>query len=49
MKRLWGGRFTGEQDPLMVKFNESLSFDRRLWKEDIEVGRGVRIEEGVAI
>ncbi|GMH41966.1 hypothetical protein BSKO_09885 [Bryopsis sp. KO-2023] len=34
-KRLWGGRFTGATDPLMEKFNESLSFDQRMWAEDI--------------
>lgn len=36
-KKLWGGRFTGTTDPLMEKFNESLPFDKRLWKEDILV------------
>lgn len=34
-KKLWGGRFTGQTDPLMEKFNESLPFDRRMWQEDI--------------
>ena len=34
-KKLWGGRFTGQTDPLMEKFNESLPFDRRMWREDI--------------
>ncbi|KDD74753.1 fumarate lyase [Helicosporidium sp. ATCC 50920] len=34
-KKLWGGRFTGATDPLMEKFNESLSMDRRMWAEDI--------------
>lgn len=34
-KKLWGGRFTGKVDPLMEKYNESLSFDKRLYKEDI--------------
>jgi hypothetical protein len=37
-KKLWGGRFTGATDPLMEKFNESLPFDKRMWKEDIKVG-----------
>lgn len=37
-KKLWGGRFTGATDPLMEKFNESLPFDRRMWKEDLQVG-----------
>ena len=35
-KKLWGGRFSEAQDPLMEKFNESLSFDRRMWREDVE-------------
>eukprot|EP00884_Botryococcus_braunii_P003074 jgi/Botrbrau1/12768/Bobra.0238s0007.1 len=34
-KKLWGGRFTGKTDPLMEKFNESLPFDKRMWREDI--------------
>jgi hypothetical protein len=36
-KKLWGGRFTGETDPLMEKFNESLPMDRRMYAEDIKV------------
>ena len=36
-KKLWGGRFTGDTDPLMEKFNESLPFDKRLWREDLTV------------
>lgn len=36
-KKLWGGRFTGATDPLMERFNESLPFDKRMWKEDIQV------------
>ncbi|KAH7134793.1 L-Aspartase-like protein [Dactylonectria estremocensis] len=32
---LWGGRFTGGLDPLMVKYNESIYFDRVLYKQDI--------------
>lgn len=40
-KKLWGGRFTGSTDPLMEKFNESLPFDKRLWKEDIKVFPGM--------
>ena len=35
-KKLWGGRFTGATDPLMEKFNESISFDKRMWAEDIK-------------
>ena len=33
---MWGGRFSEAQDPLMEKFNESLSFDRRMWREDVD-------------
>lgn len=37
-KKLWGGRFTGKIDPLMEQFNESLPFDKRMWKEDLQAG-----------
>mmetsp|Transcript_39464 Transcript_39464/g.57975 ORF Transcript_39464/g.57975 Transcript_39464/m.57975 type:complete len:470 (+) Transcript_39464:144-1553(+) len=30
-----GGRFKGGTDPIMEKFNESISFDQRMWAEDI--------------
>ncbi len=33
--KLWGGRFTGETDPLMEAFNASIGFDQRLWRADI--------------
>ncbi|KAJ1913943.1 argininosuccinate lyase [Tieghemiomyces parasiticus] len=33
--KLWGGRFSGATDPLMEKFNESIHFDRRMFKADI--------------
>ncbi|CAG8972422.1 hypothetical protein HYALB_00001110 [Hymenoscyphus albidus] len=32
---LWGGRFTGGLDPLMVAYNESIYFDRHLYAQDI--------------
>lgn len=35
--KLWGGRFSGSVDPVMESFNESLSYDKRMWKEDIQV------------
>ncbi|TYZ68305.1 hypothetical protein PybrP1_012856 [[Pythium] brassicae (nom. inval.)] len=35
-KKLWGGRFRGKVDPVMDKFNESLSVDRRMWRADLE-------------
>jgi len=34
--KLWGGRFTGKTDPIMEKFNSSISYDKVLWDEDIE-------------
>lgn len=35
-KKLWGGRFRGKVDPVMDKFNESLSVDKRMWQADLE-------------
>jgi argininosuccinate lyase len=35
-KKLWGGRFAEEEDPLFAAFNDSLSFDRELIDADIE-------------
>ena len=32
---LWGGRFTSGPDPLMFQYNESLTFDRRMYTQDI--------------
>ncbi|KAL2355546.1 argininosuccinate lyase-like protein [Cryomyces antarcticus] len=32
---LWGGRFTGGLDPLMVAYNESIYYDRAFYAEDI--------------
>ncbi|KAI9833464.1 MAG: hypothetical protein M1819_003622 [Sarea resinae] len=32
---LWGGRFTGGLDPLMVAYNESIYYDRALYAQDI--------------
>lgn len=31
-----GGRFKGGTDPIMEKFNESISFDKRMWSQDIQ-------------
>ncbi len=36
MAQLWGGRFTGQEDELVKKINDSIGFDKRLWREDIE-------------
>lgn len=34
--KLWGGRFTKEENELVHNFNESLSFDRRFYSQDIK-------------
>ena len=34
--KLWGGRFTKETNELVMQFNESLSFDQRFYRQDIE-------------
>ena len=36
MAQLWGGRFTKETDQLVYDFNASITFDRRMYEEDIE-------------
>ena len=33
--KMWAGRFSEGTDPLLVKFNASIGFDRRMWHEDI--------------
>ncbi|KAK9898315.1 argininosuccinate lyase [Cystobasidium minutum MCA 4210] len=35
MSKLWGGRFTGSVDPVMERFNESLSYDKRMYRADV--------------
>ena len=35
--KLWGGRFDGATDPIMEAFNASISYDKAMWKEDIQV------------
>ncbi len=37
--KLWGGRFTKETNQLVHNFNESLSFDNKFYKEDIQGSR----------
>jgi argininosuccinate lyase len=34
--KLWGGRFRKKENELMEQFNSSLSFDKRLYEEDIK-------------
>jgi argininosuccinate lyase len=36
MKKLWSGRFTKGTAKIIERFTESISFDKRLWKYDIE-------------
>lgn len=36
MAQLWGGRFTKETDRLVYQFNASVSFDRKMYRQDIE-------------
>ncbi|MBQ8956791.1 MAG: argininosuccinate lyase [Lachnospiraceae bacterium] len=36
MANLWGGRFTEATDASAYKFNQSISFDKRMYREDIE-------------
>ena len=33
--KLWGGRFSGETNEFVERFNASIDFDRRLYREDI--------------
>ncbi|MBF0329867.1 MAG: argininosuccinate lyase [Nitrospirae bacterium] len=36
MKKAWSGRFTGKTSKIVEQYTESISFDQRLWKYDIE-------------
>ena len=36
MAQLWGGRFTEETDKLVYNFNASITFDKKLYAQDIE-------------
>ncbi|MCQ2495070.1 MAG: argininosuccinate lyase [Lachnospiraceae bacterium] len=33
--KLWGGRFTGKENELVDKYNSSITFDSRFWRQDI--------------
>lgn len=33
--KLWGGRFAGNTDAIMEKFNASIAYDQRMWDADI--------------
>jgi argininosuccinate lyase len=39
MTKLWGGTFEEAPDALAYRYNASLPFDKRLWKEDIRGSR----------
>ncbi|KAM4820640.1 LOW QUALITY PROTEIN: argininosuccinate lyase [Thomomys bottae] len=34
--KLWGGRFVGAVDPIMERFNSSITYDQHLWKVDVQ-------------
>ena len=34
--KLWGGRFSEDQNDLMKQFNDSFRFDKRLYAVDIQ-------------
>src|SRR5208337_163794 len=36
MKKPWAGRFTGKTSKSVENYTESISFDKRLWRYDIE-------------
>ena len=48
--KLWGGRFAEGTDALVEAFSESVSFDRRLWRQDIAGSRAhARMLEKVGV
>ncbi len=58
MSKLWGGRFAKKMDAMVYEFNESFSYDQRMYNEDINgsiawakahVGSGVLTEEEAKI
>jgi argininosuccinate lyase len=38
-QKTWGGRFSGRSSDLMQRINASISFDKRLWREDIAASK----------
>jgi argininosuccinate lyase len=38
-QRTWGGRFESRPGELMTRINASISFDKRLWREDIAASK----------
>jgi argininosuccinate lyase len=39
MSKTWGGRFTGDTDERVERFTESISFDRRLYRQDVRASK----------
>src|ERR671918_257322 len=39
IQKLWGGRYAGSTAATLEELNNSLSVDKRLWREDIEASR----------
>jgi argininosuccinate lyase len=38
-QKTWGGRFSGATDDRVERFTESISFDRRLYREDVQASQ----------
>src|SRR3954451_8132059 len=38
-QKTWGGRFSGPTDNRVEQFTESISFDQRLYRQDIEASQ----------
>jgi len=38
-QKTWGGRFSGAASDLMQRINASISFDKRMWREDIAASK----------
>src|SRR5881392_1627526 len=38
-QKTWGGRFSGETDDRVERFTESISFDRRLYRQDVRASQ----------
>jgi argininosuccinate lyase len=38
-QRTWGGRFEAKPDEMMTRMNASISFDKRLWREDVAASK----------
>ena len=38
-QKTWGGRFSAETHPLVVRFTESVSYDQRLFRHDVRASQ----------